>query len=134
MQIDVTIGWTKPDRAKGYSNFDGYRIGAQQHTETITLDVGDTEQPVARLAEVIVEAVFTATNSPYEEPGMAGQIRAAIAATGYRGQGAHYSISVGDTVTIGETMWACERIGWKIVNEEPRWRYTGGLAMNMEGI
>ena len=115
MNIDITIGWTKSDRANGYSSFDGYRVGAEQHTETITLDI-DTTQPIDRLAAVIVEAVFVATNSPFEVTGMTARIRDAIEATGYRGADAHYSISTGDTVTIGEVTWACESFGWKVVS------------------
>lgn len=112
--IEVTIGWTKSAMPE-YSSFaDGYKPGAQQHVEVIEVEVPETV-PVSGMAEFVAEAVFTATNSPYEVSGLPGQIRDAIAAKGYRGQGAHYSLSTGDTVTVGEVMLACESFGWKQV-------------------
>lgn len=116
MQIDVTIGWTRSDMDNGYSSFsDGYRPGASQHTETLTIDLGETNQPVDRLVEMIAEAAFEATNSPAPQMKVAKALRAALDATGYRGQGAHYSLSVGDTVTVGEVTLACDNWGWKRV-------------------
>lgn len=121
MNIDVTIGWTNSDRdnrifTDGYSSFsDGYRPGAEQVTRTLTVDLGDTEQPVDRLVEMIAEAAFEATNSPAPQMKVAQALRAALDADGYRGEGAHYSLSVGDTVTVGEVTLACDRFGWKRV-------------------
>lgn len=112
MQIDVTIGWTISDRATGYSSFDGYRPGARQHTETLSIDLGETDQPVDRLVEMIAEAAFEATNSPAPQMVVAQKIATALAATGYRGAEAHYSLSTGDTVTVGEVTLACARFGW----------------------
>jgi hypothetical protein len=110
MELMVTIGWTQ-------YGFDGWEPGLRQHVEDIFIDI-ETAQPTSLLVETIVEAVFIATNHPEPESlrGMSGAVYRAIRDTGYRGeQAGHYSISVGDTVTIGETTWACERFGWKIV-------------------
>ena len=118
--IEVTIGWTRSDLANGYSSFDGYRPGASQHTETITLDTDGkgtgifAEVPTLEAVEQIAEACFVATNAPFTS-GLAAEIAEQIAQTGYHGQGAHYSLSVGDTVTVGEVMVSCERTGWQRV-------------------
>lgn len=114
MKVEVTIGWTKSDLPE-YSSFaDGYKPGAQQHTETIEVEVESFADP-QHTVEAVAEAAFVATNSPYEVSGLPAQIREAITATGYNGRGAHYSLSVGDTVTVGEVMMACESFGWKRV-------------------
>lgn len=103
----ITVGWTISDMDAGYSSFsDGYRHGAKQHVETVTVDIPDdwtTEQ--------VAEAVFVATNSPRPDD-TAEQIRSAISATGYNGRGAHWSFSVGDTVTVGDQTVACANFGW----------------------
>jgi hypothetical protein len=123
MYVEVTIGWTRSDRANGYSSHDGYRPGASQHTETIvvTLDqsVADFVRDVPGTVERIAEAAFAATNHPYPEglTGLDGQVYTAIRATGYNGRGAHYSLSVGDTVSIAEVMLACDSIGWRRVTD-----------------
>ena len=113
MIVEVTIGWTKPNRAIGYSNFDGYRPGASQHIETIQLDMPHAT-PTLELVEQIADAVFEATNSSQPTHGcsLPAAIAWAIGMTGYWGEGAHYSLSVGDTVTVGEVMLACARTGW----------------------
>lgn len=114
MKVEVTIGWTK-SKMPEYSSFaDGYRPGAEQHTETIVVETEPFEDP-QHTVEAIAEAAFVATNSPYEVSGLASQIREGIEATGYNGRGAHYSLSVGDTVTVGEVTVACESFGWKRV-------------------
>lgn len=118
MNVSVTIGWTRSALPE-YSSFcDGYRPGASQHTETIEIEVGDLT-PVGA-AEKIAEAVFCATNHPYPEGlvGLSKQAFDAITATGYNGRGAHYSLSVGDTVTVGEVMLSCESDGWQQVSSE----------------
>lgn len=97
-RVLVTVGWTRPDREAGYSAFlDGWRPGADQHTETLTFlvpaDYSDLD---------VVEALFVATNDP-DTPAagtVPAGVRAALDATGYNGAGAHYSLSVGDTVSI----------------------------------
>lgn len=120
MNIDVTIGWTMSDRANGYSSFDGYQPGARQHTETITVDASslDLTNPEA-VVHQIAEAAFVATNAPFAT-GIAAQVAEAIAATGYHGREAgHYSLSVGDTVTVNEVTVACARFGWERVTLAP---------------
>lgn len=122
--IEVRIGWTKSDRANGYSSFcDGYRPGAEQHT--LDLEVTFSNPPMGpdgidyqRTAEAVADACFTATNSPFPDmlQGISGQIYRLIRDSGYRGREAgHFSLSVGDTVTVGEVMLACEPLGWERV-------------------
>lgn len=118
MKVEVTIGWTKSAMPE-YSSFsDGYRHGAEQHVETVEVEVHENLSLNYNAVLGIAEAAFMATNAPYEVTGMAGEIREAIAAAGYRGQGAHYSLSVGDTVMVGEVMVSCEPTGWKQVHPE----------------
>lgn len=107
----VTIGWTKSDPETGYSSFSGYQPGAQQVTKTIEVETEVSD-------EWLAEACFAATNSPYveQETGLANEIFKAIKATGYRGEGAHYSLSVGDTVTIDGVMYAVEGMGFAKVS------------------
>ena len=142
MQIEVTIGWTMSDRANGYSSYDGYQPGARQHTETIevewtnTPEVADDEMLAAigatrgeaealriqRIVEALAEACFAATNHPFPRSleGLPGQVYRAIEATGYRGeQAGHYSLSVGDTVTVNEATLACAPFGWERVTLTP---------------
>jgi hypothetical protein len=115
MKKSITIGWTKSDRASGYSSFDGYRPGAEQHTETIEVDVPATGRwDAERLADHVYEAM-NAPASPSVFGSVPEQIREAIAATGYRGEGAHYTFSVGDTVTVDGVTVACGRVGWQRV-------------------
>lgn len=97
----VTVGWTQPDRATGYSNYDGYRPGASQHTETFAVEV-PRDFDDERLCWLLLEA----TNSPTVRPAdatPAGDALGAIVATGYTGAQAHWSLSRGDTVTIHHT-------------------------------
>lgn len=113
--IEITIGWTKSSLPE-YSSFcDGYKPGAEQHTETIEVEWSPKHPEPDWGALEVAEACFIATNSPYEVTGLAAEIRSAIAATGYDGRGAHYSLSVGDTVTVGEVMLACANFGWERV-------------------
>lgn len=118
MIVEVTIGWTKPNRATGYSNFDGYQPGAEQHVEKIEVEFTDEEMAAygkEPFPHFVAEWVFEATNDRPSEGRVAYRFRKAIDATGYRGQGAHFSLSTGDTVTVGETMLACENVGWRTV-------------------
>lgn len=115
--ITVTIGWTRSDPDTGYSSFtDGYRPGAAQHRLTVHVSVPD-DADVAAAVEAIAEAAFTATNHPAPETltGYARQIYDGITASGYHGREAHYSLSVGDTVTVGEVTLACAPTGWQRV-------------------
>lgn len=117
---EITIGWTKnteASRAQGYvSFFDGYREGAAQHEETITVGLPSDWTP-----EQVADAVFEGTNrqDDCDSNSPAGRIYAAVQATGYRGREAHFSLSVGDTVTLGEVRLACESVGWKAVRACP---------------
>lgn len=111
----IKIGWTKSDMDNGYSSYDGWRSGAEQHTETIEVDVPDREHDgltVEMSPEHIAEYVFEATNSPYPIL-LAASIFGAIQRTGYRGEQAHFSLSVGDTVTVDGVTLAVERTGFK---------------------
>ena len=115
--VDVTIGWTRSDPEAGYSSFsDGYRPGASQHRLTVRVAVPD-DADVAAAVEAIAEAAFAATNHPAPETltGYARQIYEGIAASGYIGREAHYSLSVGDTVCVGEVTLACANTGWQRV-------------------
>lgn len=138
--LTVTVGWTRPNRAADYSPMsDGYRSGAEQHTETIEVEwsnqpsVPDDEMlralgveagvaeahRLTRLVETIAEACFYATNAPHltYPQGLTGQICRALDATGYDGAaGGHYSLSVGDTVTVLEVTLACAPAGWARVS------------------
>jgi len=119
VNFEVTIGWTMSDRDAGYSSFaDGYRPGAKQHTETITVEWTNAPDDAHKVAEVLAEACYYATNAPrFTCPeGLTGQVCRAIDETGYDGTGAgHYSLSVGDTVTVGEITLACASLGWERV-------------------
>ncbi len=118
--IDVTVGWTRSDMANGYSSFDGYRPGASQHTETFQVDMTGTNLHPTSWPEAIADACFYATNAPrlgYPQ-GLTGLVCRAIDELGYDGRGAHYSLSVGDTVTVGEIALACASFGWERVSME----------------
>lgn len=128
MYCGVTIGWTKSDRENGYSSFDGYRPGAEQHTEYLAIQI-TTSTRIDSAADAICNAAFTALNDPFPSmlTGVARQIWEKVHATGYRGEGAHYSLSVGDTVTVDNVMFACEPTGWKQITPTfGVWR--GGFA------
>ena len=116
--VEVTIGWTISDPESGYSSFsDGYRPGAKQHCLTVRVHVPD-EVNDASVVETIADAAFTATNHPYPHTlrGIARQIHDGVTASNYRGSEAHYSLSVGDTVTVSEVTLACARTGWQRVS------------------
>ena len=139
-ELEVVVGWTKPNRSADYQPMsDGYRTGAEQHTEAFK--VLWTNQPAAadeamlatlgvtaeeaeahrrlRVAETIAEACFYATNAPRLTlpEGLTGQVCEALDATGYRGeQAGHYSLSMGDTVTVEGVKLACSRVGWTPVS------------------
>lgn len=114
---EVTIGWTKSDHSIGYSSFsDGYQPGAEQHTLTVHVEVPD-DANITAAVDAIAEAAFAATNHPNPEilTGFAKQIYDGVRASGYTGRQAHYSLSVGDTVTVGEVTLACANLGWQRV-------------------
>ncbi|MGZ0147122.1 hypothetical protein ACXJJ3_08630 [Kribbella sp. WER1] len=110
----ITIGWTISNREAGYVAFmDGYQPFAKQYTETITVEL-----PVNVVGHQVAELVFIATNAPAVDPGTPEEaVQEAIYATGYRGeQAAHFSLSVGDTVTVDDVMWACKAASWEKVS------------------
>jgi hypothetical protein len=117
MLTEVTIGWTKhregPLAELGYVPFsDQWRPGQPQHEITLWVDTYGIKP------EQVAEVVFTATNHP--DPGQlvgpALLVHHGIVATGYRGEEAHWSLSVGDTVTVDGTVWACAPFGWTEVS------------------
>lgn len=127
--IDITIGWTRSEVVDGhlvYSSFgEGYRPGASQHTEDIALRFDGPDgildlDGLLDLVTGIAEAAFMATNHPepqrLDRSSVAGQIFATLDARGFDGRASgHYSLSVGDTVTVGEVMLACASLGWERV-------------------
>lgn len=118
--VEITIGWTRSDMDNGYSSFDGYRPGAQQHTEVVTVDVpiaSDRENDLEWAVLAMAEAAFAATNHPDPAVGRPeGQIYTQLRERGFNGsQSGHYSLSVGDTVTCGEVTLACASFGWERV-------------------
>lgn len=99
--VTATIGWTKSALPE-YSSFDGYRVGAAQHVETVTFEVPDDHED-----EDVCWVLLAATNSPFVTLGSAADnAQQAILATGYHGEQAHYSLSKGDTVTIDGILYA----------------------------
>jgi hypothetical protein len=101
---NLVIGFTESDRASGYVSFcDGYRPGAKQRLVSLTVRSARTY-----LGEEVAEAAFVATNHPEPDTlgGLAGIIAKALAYKPVR------SLSVGDTVDVNGTNWACSRKGW----------------------
>lgn len=117
----VTVGWTKhEDRDVSPTHipfFHVWRPGQDQHEETITVAV-----PADLYGQRLAEVVFAATNHPDPDRllGPAATIRKAILDTGYEGREAHWSLSVGDTVTVDGVRWAVDRFGWVLVEEVAR--------------
>ncbi|MFF1820417.1 hypothetical protein ACFVWG_24135 [Kribbella sp. NPDC058245] len=110
----VEIGWTLSDRENGYVSYmDGWRAGAAQHAVSIEVDLPPDLPPYK-----VADLVFLATNAPdLEGHPDAAKILAAVQATGYRGvEGGHFSLSVGDTVTVDGMRLACEDVRWKDVS------------------
>lgn len=112
----LTVGFTESDRAANYVPYDdGYRPGAEQ--QTVRLLLTDPDGPAPSLDDW-AEALFTASNSPgaapHEHPAVAAARRALVDA---RLAGIWMrSLSVGDTVTIGDRSVACDKgVGWKPV-------------------
>jgi hypothetical protein len=105
----LVIGYTKMTRDRTYiAAFDGYRPGAAQHVLSVTVNLPPGMEP-----HRVADLVFIGTNAPELDPrSPAGLVLAAIQATGYRGAEAHWSLSVGDTVTVDGIQLACEAAGW----------------------
>jgi hypothetical protein len=114
--VTITIGWTKHDSLRpSYMPFhDEWQPGQQQHEETITVQLGpDNNYSAVDIAEL----VFIVLNSPGEPVGDALIVRQALDATGFDGSGSHYSLSTGDTVTVGPLRLSCARFGWKLIDD-----------------
>lgn len=109
--VTATIGWTKSDMPR-YSSFDGWQAGEAQHEETVTFEVPDDLG-----AEDVCWVLLTATNAPFVT-GPASNALEAIQDTGYRGQGAHFSLSKGDTVTIEGVRHAFTGYAVEVVDRE----------------
>lgn len=110
----IVIGYTKIGDTNDYlSMIDGYRPGAEQHVISVEVDL-----PVGLDPYRIAELCFYATNAPEIDKDSSEQrIRDAIVDTGYTGREAHWSISVGDTVRVGDVLLACESVSWTRVGE-----------------
>lgn len=131
--VTILVGFTKPVIPEGSNGelrqwmrdddetyvpyADGWRPGAAQHVLTLTVDL-----PPKLEAHQVADLVYYATNAPdLEADPYAGAIRAAIDATGYRGEEAgHFSLSVGDTVTVDGIGLACRSAGWGSIEEAGR--------------
>lgn len=114
----ILVGYTKRDPISGYVGFaDGWEPGRAQHVLTITVDL-----PPGLEAHRVADLVFYATNSPdLDSDQWAGMIREAIDATGYTGEEAeHFSLSVGDTVTVDGIQLAARAAGWGPASEAGR--------------
>lgn len=120
----VILGFTRSDRAAGYSSFDdGYRPGAEQRAVALTVH----DAPDGLTVEQWAEAAFVASNSPdatSRDFSATIALRGALdgaASTGVRLR----SLSVGDTVTVeGETV-ACAKAGWERVADAGMWTFCG---------
>ena len=142
MKTQVRIGWTKHDErdAEGYPTFKGQRYGAffdpyqpgqAQHTEDIEVDFNVGGVDLALDGQQVAVIVYDASNrlgafgppSPTGDESVSAKVQRAIHATGYTGREAHFSLSIGDTVTVhpdtsDEITYACTREGWEIVKLE----------------
>ena len=123
----ITLGFTQSDRSLDYSSFsDGYRLGARQVAVTITVETAGIDLSPEQRAE----AVFAASNVPHPLTDLttaadraAAAIRHALAAQ------IHFptrSVSVGDSITVGGVMLACQPIGWQAVTDLPHDDNPGG--------
>jgi hypothetical protein len=108
----VTVGWTKHEARLGDDGhvpfWDVWKPGRPQHEETVTVAL-----PAELSGQQVADAVFHATNAPEVREGTPEHaILAALKHTGYEGREAHWSLSVGDTVTVDGVIWAVDRFGW----------------------
>lgn len=112
----VAIGWTESDRAGGYISYvDGWKAEAPQ-----LVWVTDIPDYLAVSIEDVAEAVFEATNAPYELP--VGSLGRWFQTYFQTNSPQPRSLSVGDTVSfvsydaqanmIPSAVVSCERIGW----------------------
>lgn len=114
----ITVGFTEPDHQHPYlSLVDGYRIGAPQTSVTIHLPGDGGHRSTQEWAEV----VFTAVQHPRSslaEPAPDSDVTAVRRALTDQVHTPLRSLSVGDTVTVGGQMWACESTGWRQVDPD----------------
>lgn len=116
----ITIGFTEPGDQHPYlslSLVNGYRIGARQTSVTIHLP-GDGGP---RSAQEWAEVVFTALQHPrlsLAESAPDSDVTAIRRALTDQVHTPLRSLSVGDTVTVGGQMWACESTGWRQVDPD----------------
>lgn len=102
---NVVIGWTKQQELDQFQRWGPYQQGWPQYTLPITVDYDGSD-------ENLCEIVFGALNNPYPQ-GLAKQIQDQVNATGFDGsQSGHYSLSVGDTVTVDGIQYAVEDFGF----------------------
>lgn len=116
----VTLGFTQSDRSRDYSSFtDGYQIGARQIAVTITVEAAGIDLTPEQWAE----AVFVASNDPHPLTDPTTPADRAVAAIRHAlATQIHFptrSVSVGDTITAGGVMHACQPVGWRAVTDLP---------------
>ncbi len=117
----VTLGFTQSDRARDHSSFtDGYRLGARQVAVTITVDATGIDLTDQQWAE----AVFVASNDPYPPTAPTTPFDRVVAAIRHAlATQVHFpirSFSLGDTVSVGGVMLACQCVGWRAVTDLPQ--------------
>lgn len=110
--IDIEIGFTRTDPTPDgrIPMIDGYRFGDPQ--DVVTVSLPDSPLP----NHVWAEAVFVATNAPVEV--IAGDSNAAVVMLTMGS--APRAVSIGDTVTVGNRVWVCQRIGWSVHDRDGR--------------
>jgi hypothetical protein len=109
--VIITLGFTESDRHRGYTSFsDGYRIGALQMSVTIAIEGGDSRLP----AQPWAEAAFVASHQP--DPSANPAVAAIQRALAEQVTVPLRTLSVGDTVTVGGHMFACEPAGRRRVD------------------
>lgn len=105
----IVIGYTKNSSDLSYvPAMDGWRPDAPQHLLAVTVPL-----PPGLAPHEVAELVFIGTNAPQLETGSPEyRIHHAIRDTGYRGQEAHWALSVGDTVTVDGIRLQVKPAGW----------------------
>jgi hypothetical protein len=112
--VQVTIGSTKREQPNhpNYRVFEPYEVGLAQHFVNVTFVSKFSGDP-----ERVADQVYEAMNNP-SPTGKVAEILALVQETGFNGsQSGHFSLSVGDTVTVDGRVFACDRYGWKEVGQ-----------------
>jgi hypothetical protein len=131
----VTLGFTQSDPSREYSSFsDGYQLGARQVAVTITVEAAGIDLTPEQWAE----AVFVASNDPHPltDPTTTAD-RAVVAIRHALATQVHFpvrSASVGDTITAGGVMLACQPVGWRAVADLPHAGEDPGGALDVQGL